>query len=124
MFLAQMRKESCWRNTLVQPVRGMNQRSGRRSDKICEVYTYIIYCGRYINSGKNWWVMPKTKGTVYCQMGRSRPVNLYCLDLSFSAGLLLLIFFEWCRKNSCLYCKNLDYLRVSNWLITFKDFQL
>ena len=46
MFLAQMRKELCWHNTLMQPARGMNQRSNvnsSRSYKICEVYIYVIY---------------------------------------------------------------------------------
>ena len=44
MFLAQMRKELCWHNTLMQPMRGMIQRSNvnsSRSYKICEVYIYI-----------------------------------------------------------------------------------
>ena len=58
----------------------MNQRSdlnSRGSNKICEVYMYVINCmGGSEIVGKNWWVRPKTKGTVYCQMGRSTPVYI------------------------------------------------
>ena len=76
MFLAQMREELCWHNTLMQPVRGMNQRSNvksSRSYKICEVNIYIYLSMWKVHKfqEKIGWCQAMTKGTVYCQMGRS-----------------------------------------------------
>ena len=90
MFLAQMRKELCWHNTLMQPVRGMIQRSNvnsSRSYKICEVYIYkLIYYveGTYI-SGKNWLVSGHRPREQF--IAKWADLYLY-LDLSFSTGLL------------------------------------